>query len=353
MLIQSTILPKYLVKIVPIYLVFGQELFLVEEALGSIREFVFNFGFTQRKIIYIETNVDWRFLTTLQTGSLFDAGQLLEIRVLCKINKDGIDVIENIIRTRTPEATNIYLFVFFSLDKLVTNAAWLQSFIKVGLVVRVDNVSYEKLGSWISDRLAKQDQYLINDESGSRALKCFVENVEGNLLAAHQEILKLSLLYPKGQLTEENILEAIMPVARYDVFKFKQVLFINNLEKLIQILHCLRQEGVMPSFVLWAIAEELRCFEQILYSINQGESFLSVASRYRLWGKKMQAYKCMVKKVSIRNIALIMKFVFFIDCQIKGVLNLSEYDLFSLPIIIGNDAWESIINLLQYLLYYL
>lgn len=349
MLIKSTLLSKNLIKFFPLYVVFGDELLLVQESLTSIRKSIYNFGFTERKIFYADGNFDWSLVSRLQTGSLFDTGQILEIRVVGKLNKHVINSIESILVNFTETTSNVYLFVFSALEKAFLDSSLFKLLAKIGLVVQVDAISREQLGGWIRNRLMAQKQFLSDDEIGSCTLDFIIESVEGNLLAAHQEILKLGLMYPIGELSKNQVVAAITNVARFDIFKFRENLFTGKLRRLINMLYSLRAGGESPALVLWAIVEELRSLNRVLFLVRQGVVFDQAVNQCRVWGKKSVAYKQVARKISINQISVAISFAFFIDCQIKGILQISECDTFTMPITVGSDAWESLLNLVCYL----
>lgn len=348
-LIKSTALSRYLATQFPVYVVCGEELLLVQETLKSIHETLRGFGFTRRKIFYVGNNFDWSVVVAHQTGSLFDSGQLLEIRITVKPNKEAIDAIKCIVSMCLEGREDLYLLIFPALDQATFSSSWFKLLEKVGLVVQVENIARYQLAQWIRDRLAHQNQTIVNNDAGIRALNFIIEHVEGNLLAAHQEILKLGLIYPEGELTDEQVVAAITNVARFDILKLRDTLFDDDLKRSIKILYYLRDEGASPALVLWAIVEELRCLGKILHFVTRGGLFDVAASQYRIWGARLIAYRKIVKRVSLDQISSAIYFAFLVDCQIKGVLSLSERAVFRMPIILGNDAWDSFSNLLQYL----
>ena len=163
---------------------------------------------------------------------------------------------------------------------------------RAGVTVRVDPVERKALPQWIAQRLAAQGQRVRGGEAGQRTLAFFADRVEGNLLAAHQELQKLALLYPPGELSFEQVEAAVLNVARYDVFKLGEAVLAGQVARALRMLDGLRAEGEAAVLVHWTLAEDIRALKRV-----QGRG-RPAASRCRwrcarraCWGAKEQLFE--------------------------------------------------------------
>ena len=138
------------------------------------------------------------------------------------------------------------------------SSAWFTALDGAGITIRVDPVERTALPPWIAQRLAAQGQHVARAPTGQRTLAFFADRVEGNLLAAHQEIQKLALLYPPGELSFEQIETAVLNVARYDVFRLGEAVLAGQVARALRMLDGLRSEGEAAVLVHWTLAEDIR-----------------------------------------------------------------------------------------------
>src|SRR5690349_1294100 len=226
-----------------LYVVYGDEHLLAQEACDRIRAAVRAAGFTDRNVFTVERGFDWSSLIgASQSMSLFGDRQLVELRIPSgKPGKEGADALKTLAAAGNPDV--LMLVTLPRLDAATQKAAWFSALEQAGVALRIDPVDRAQLPNWVAQRLAQQGQRVPAGEEGRRSLQFIAERVEGNLLAAHQEIQKLGLLYPPGTLTFEQVHDAVLNVARYDVFKLSEAMLSGDAARLVRMLEGLKGEG--------------------------------------------------------------------------------------------------------------
>src|ERR1700733_6391915 len=173
---------------------------------------------------------------------------------------------------------------------------------------------------WIGQRLNLQNQRVAPGEDGRRALVFIAERVEGNLLAAHQEILKLGLLYPAGVLTFEQIHEAVLNVARYDVFKLNEAMLTGDVGRLTRMLDGLKGEGEAAVLVLWAVVEEVRTLLRIKRGVAAGKPLAMLVRENRVWGPRERLIGPALSRVTEGALEKALALAARLDRQAEGLL---------------------------------
>ena len=206
----------------PLYVVHGDEHLLVLEAVDRLRAAARAAGFSEREVLVAERGFHWSQLVEAQQSmSLFGDRKIVELRIPSgKPGKDGGEALRAVAAQPSPDV--VMLVTLPRLDKTQLSSAWFTALDANGVSVRVEPVERRALPAWLAQRLKAQGQSVPEGEDGQRALAFFADRVEGNLLAAHQELQKLALLHPQGELTLEQIEAAVLDVARFDVFKLSE-----------------------------------------------------------------------------------------------------------------------------------
>src|SRR5690349_15147769 len=202
----------------PVYTVWGDEPLLAQEAADAIRAAARVAGCSERQVHTVQgAHFDWSaLLGASQALSLFADKQLIDIRIPSgKPGKDGSQALQRYCETLSDDV--VTLVQLPKLDRTQQTSGWFVALDAAGVTLRVDPIERRALPAWIAQRLAAQGQRVQDGEAGQQTLAFFADRVEGNLLAAHQEVQKLGLLYPQGELGFEQIESAVLNVARYDV----------------------------------------------------------------------------------------------------------------------------------------
>jgi len=245
----------------PAYLVSSDEDLLVAEACDAIREAARSVGFVEREVHFPEPSGDWmNILASLSSMSLFGDRRIVELRFSGRVGKEGGAALQKMLKSAGAET--LLLAITPRLDSATQNTAWVKAIESKGVWLPIREIGPRQLESWLAHRLHAAGLEPTND-----ALALLCSRVEGNLLAAKQEIEKLKLLVPSGQLDATAVLEAVASSVRYDVFTLGEAVVLGDISRVLRILAGLRDEGIEPTLVLWSITRELRN----LWSLRRGD----------------------------------------------------------------------------------
>jgi DNA polymerase-3 subunit delta len=303
----------------PLYVVHGDEHLLVLEAVDRIRHTARSLGFSEREVLTNERGFQWSsLLESQQSMSLFGDRKIVELRIPTgKPGKDGGEALRHL--AAHPSQDVVMLITLPRVDFATTKAAWFQALEQGGVSIKVDSVERARLPGWIGERLALQEQRVESGEPGRRALQFIADKVEGNLLAAHQEIQKLGLLYPPGVVNFDEVHDAVMNVARYDVFKLNEAMLAGDVPRLVRMLEGLRGEGEATVLVLWALTEEIRVLSKVRSGLDAGRPVGALLKELRIWGPRERLMPSAVKRLSMRTLETALSMAAALDRQTKGL----------------------------------
>ncbi|CCD28910.1 DNA polymerase III, delta subunit [Candidatus Glomeribacter gigasporarum BEG34] len=301
------------------YAVCGNEPLLVQEALDQIRRHARAQSYTERAIFTVERGFDWSMPLGLSCSpALFGERRLLDLRIPNgQPGKAGAAALQSLCAADSPDL--LILITLPRPDAAAQKSAWYHALLNAGVVVCIERVERAHLPNWLKQRLEAQNQRAPAGEEGARALQWLAERVEGNLLAAHQEIQKLGLLYPPGELSVEQIQTAVLDVARYDVFKLGEAMLSGDVARLARMLDGLRGEGAAPVFILWALAEELRALWRIKQGLAAGRPLTALTREARVWGAREKLIGPAAQRVSMAALHAALTFAARLDRQLKGL----------------------------------
>ncbi|HTI18706.1 MAG TPA: DNA polymerase III subunit delta [Trinickia sp.] len=302
-----------------LYVVYGDEHLLAQEACDRIRAAARAAGFTERSVFTVERSFDWSSLIgASQSMSLFGERQLIELRIPSgKPGKDGADALKALASAGNPDV--LMMVTLPRLDAATQKAAWFAALADAGVALRIDAVDRAQLPNWVAQRLAQQGQRVAAGEEGRRALQFIAERVEGNLLAAHQEIQKLGLLHPPGVLTFEQVHDAVLNVARYDVFKLNEAMLAGDVGRLSRMVDGLKGEGEAAVLVLWALTEELRTLLKIKRGMADGKPLATLLRENRVWGPRERLIGPALSRLSEAQLEEGLALAAGLDRQVKGL----------------------------------
>jgi DNA polymerase-3 subunit delta len=298
----------------PIYTVYGDEPLLVIEAADAIRAAARRQGFAERDVLTAIAGFDWNELGGAACNmSLFGGRKLIDLRIPTgKPGREGGAALQDYCARPSPDA--LLLVTLPGLDWSEEKAVWLKALTEAGVTVKPTPPNLGELPVWITGRLQRQQQ-----SADREGLRFIAEHVEGNLLAAHQEILKLGLLYPQGKLSFEQIRDAVLNVARYDLDGLRESLLAGDLTRLARTLEGLRQEGEAPPLVLWAMTEEVRALAQVKAGVAEGRHLDQLLKDARVWGARQAPFKKAVQRIGAEQTRAALRLAARIDRMIKGV----------------------------------
>jgi DNA polymerase III subunit delta len=317
----------------PLYIFSGDEPLLMMEAIDALRALARTGGFTEREVLVQDRYFDWAALINAgQTMSLFGDKRFVELRIPTgKPGRDGAESLKHFaeqINNTGNGVDTIICIILPRLDSKTKSSAWFSALDEAGMAIQIDSIDRLALPHWIGQRLKKQSQEVEAGESGQRALQFMSDQVEGNLIAAHQEIQKLALLYPAGQLSEEQIRSAVLKVARYDIFELTESMLSGDAARLNRMLDGLQGEGEPLPLILWSVSDELRTLHKVQSALLAGDALANLLRNYRIWGKREKLYPVALKRIAPKKLKQAMVLAANLDKQVKG---LSVRDLPSNP----------------------
>ena len=252
-LTTDSLAPHLQERLLPAYLVSGDEPLLVAEAADAVRERARAAGFTEREVHFIERAADWDVVRGSTANlSLFGARRLVEIRLAgAKPGAAGNHTMKALLEARDPDL--LFLLLAPRLDRDAQGADWVRAVESAGGWVQVWPIDTHKLGGWLKARARR-----LKLEMSEEALAIIAARTEGNLLAAHQELAKLSLIAPAGQVSADTVLASVADSARFDVFGLSEAVLAGESARALRMLAGLRAEGTEPTLALWALTRSLR-----------------------------------------------------------------------------------------------
>ncbi len=310
-----------------LYTVHGDEPLLQIEALDAIRAAAREQGFTERTSHTVAgAHFDWsEVLAAGGSLSLFADKQIVEIRIPSgKPGKDGSTALQQLAQMAQGNDSTLTLVTLPRLDKPTRSAAWFAALESFGVTLQVDPVERAALPQWIAQRLATQGQRVAAGEEGQRTLLFFADRVEGNLLAAHQEIQKLALLYPAdgpqaGVLGFEQVERAVLNVARYDVFKLSEAVLGGQSLRVQRMLDGLQAEGEAEVLVHYTLSEDIRALKRVKDAMGQGRPLPMALREQRVWGPRERLFERVLPRLSDAALSQLLQSAHVVDGIVKGL----------------------------------
>jgi DNA polymerase-3 subunit delta len=316
--------------IAPLYVISSDEHLLALEAADKIRRAARANGYSERDVLTVERSFKWgELLAANQEMSLFGDKKLIELRIPTgKPGKDGGAALQAYAKALSPD--NLTLITLPKLDWQTAKAAWVSSLQQAAVYIEIPTIERAALPGWIGTRLAAQGQ-----SADRQGLDFIADRVEGNLLAAHQEIQKLGLLHEPGKLTFEQIHDAVLNVARYDVFKLSEAMLVGDPARLVRMLEGLKGEGEALPLVLWAVAEEIRTLLKLKSGMAQGRPLGVLLKEARIWGPKERMMEPALRRITLATLEKALQDAAQVDKMIKG-LRAKAF---------AGDAWDAMLHL--------
>jgi DNA polymerase-3 subunit delta len=301
-------------SLLPAYAIHGDEPLIAMEAADAVRAAARGAGFTEREVLEPGRSFDWsEFTHATGSLSLFASKKIVELRL--PNGKPGTQGSEALAAyCQNPNPDQLLLVTLPRLDRTGQGSAWFNALARLGAVVDVWPLDRARLAAWIGERLARQKQ-----RASREVLEFLAERVEGNLLAAHQELQKLALLAPEGELSLDTVEDAVASVARYDPYDAAEALVSGDLERYVRVIEGLRAEGEAPTFVLFVVSGAL-------FALQEG-------SAERIFNRDLRrAVEGSMRRFAPKRIDEAIAQAAAIDRNVKGVGK-------------GDDPWEAFIRL--------
>lgn len=305
-----------------LYAIHGDEPLLVQEAADAIRAAARARGHTERSVFTVAgAHFDWSAVLAAGSAlSLFADRQLIELRIPSgKPGKEGSATLQHLAEQSQGQDTTVTVVLLPRLDKATRTSAWFAALEQNGTTLQIEPVERAALPAWIAQRLQLQGQRAQGGEAGQRALQFFADRVEGNLLAAHQEIQKLALLYPAGELDFAQIEQAVLDVARYDVFKLSEAVLSGQPVRVERMLDGLQAEGVAEVLVHWTLAEDIRALHRLRGALDAGRPMPMALREQRIWGVREKLFERALPRLDAPLLDRLLAAAHRVDGIVKGL----------------------------------
>ena len=305
-----------------LYTLHGDEPLLMQEAADAIRAAAREQGYTERTVHTVQgAHFDWsEVLAAGGSLSLFADKQIVEVRIPSgKPGKDGSAAIQQLVEQTQGNDSTLTLFMLPRLDFATRKGAWFGALDNGGVSIQLDTIERAALPQWIAQRLQQQGQHVAAGEEGQRTLQFFADRVEGNLLAAHQEIQKLGLLFPQGELSQSQVESAVLNVARYDVFKLSEAVLSGQVARVQRMLDGLQAEGEAEVLVHYTLAEDIRALKRVKDAMAAGQPLPMALKAQRIWGPRERLFERVLPRLSPARLNNLLQSAHQVDGIVKGL----------------------------------
>lgn len=309
-------LKEHLTKtLAQIYVLTGDEPLAQSECLDAIRRAARQDGADERASFMIERSFNWQSIQQFgQELSLFASKRILEISIPNgKPGVEGGKALAALAEKPIPDTTTVIIMP--ALAREAKKSVWFSKLQSGATVIELHDIAPAQLPQWIAKRLALQEQ-----QTDEASLAFMAHQVEGNMLAAHQEIQKLGLLYPKGTLTAEEISTAVLNVSRYDAFQLGEAVLAGDAERTSRILQGLQDEGEQPVAVMNPLIWVLRPLVRVKRAQVHGENINNAMTSARIYGSRQQQTQRALSRLSLRQLEAALQKLCDIDRIAKGIM---------------------------------
>jgi DNA polymerase-3 subunit delta len=298
-----------------LYVLVGDEPLAHRECLDAIRHAARLQGFDERNSLLVERAFNWQQIASYGASiSLFASRRLLEINLPSgKPGVEGGKALQALASQALSDTT--VLIILPKLEREAKNSAWFSALEKQAVVINLEEVPASQLPKWIGARLAQQGQ-----QASPATLEFLAHQVEGNLLAANQEVQKLGLLHPAGELSDEAVRQAVLNVSRYDAFQLGEAVLAGDSARTVRILQGLQDEGENAVAVMNPLMWVLRPLLGIKQAELRGENIMQAMTSARIYGERQALVKRALSRLSLRQLEAALQKLADIDKTAKGVM---------------------------------
>jgi DNA polymerase-3 subunit delta len=311
-------------QLMPVYVISGGEPLLAQEAADAIRTAARAQGFAERELFHFEgspLSYDWDpLINETNALSLFSDKKILEVRIPgSKPGDKGSKALAEICAKPNPD--NLLLVILSKLEKGAQNSKWMKTLEAVGAHIQVWPVDAKNMPRWIDQRLRA-----ANINANQEAIQILADRVEGNLLAAVQEIEKLKLLAPEGAVDGTTMSSVVTDSARYNVFEFVDKILLGDAQSAARSLRGLENEGTDAIPLLWAITRELRILVKASELVASGEKSEWALKKSGVWEKRLPLFRGALKRLKPAHLRMLLRQAGAIDRGIKGMRSADVWD---------------------------
>ena len=315
MQLAPTQLAAHLTKgLASLYVVHGDEPLLAIEAGDQIRAAARAAGCEDREVLVVEPGFKWdAFLGATRNLGLFGGRTLIDLRIPSgKPGVEGARALE--VFATSPGPDTLLLVTLPRLDRAAQASAWFSALEEAGFAIAVQPLERGELPAWIAGRLARAQQRASNE-----TLQFLADSTEGNLLAAQQEIEKLALLLPAGELDADAVEQAIADVARFDVFQLSEAWLAGDAARVCRILAALEAAGDGVPLLVWQLGEDLHALATVLSATSTGTPVAVALRTARVWGKRQGAMERAARRVAPTALPPLLLRLARLDALAKGI----------------------------------
>jgi DNA polymerase-3 subunit delta len=313
-----------------IYWLAGDEPLLMQESADLIRQHYRHRDFLEREVFNVDKNFDWnQFINATGNLSLFCKLKIIELRLgSARLDDAGKKALHNYVQD--PNADLLILILSPKLDAAAIKTKWFTQIEQAGVLLQIWPVPRDKLAGWLSQRLLREDIHADHD-----AIQLLADKIEGNLLAAVQEIEKLKLLANAApgtsiKLDVKTVMQVVADSSRYSVYHLVDTALLGDSLRSQKMLSGLRNEGLFPLVVLGAITRELRALLPMLEKKAQGQQLNAIIQSARVWFNRKQAVSKALERMTVTMIWQLLDHARRIDQSIKGLSRANPWDELSL-----------------------
>ncbi|MCK9635928.1 MAG: DNA polymerase III subunit delta [Methylobacter tundripaludum] len=297
----------------PVYFISGDESLQLGEVADAIRAAARKAGYDSRDVLVADAGFSWNeLMESAGSLSIFADKKIIDLRL--PTGTPGTDGAKALIDycERVPEDT-LLLITAAKLAGASLKSRWFQALDKVGCVIQVWPLEGQDLIRWLQQRMQRRGL-----QAEMEGIKILASRIEGNLLAAAQEIEKLYVLYGAGQLSNQQIFDVVADSSRFDVFKLMDGVLAARVGRILKILSGLRSEGIAAPVVLWAVTREARALIRIKQALAQGQNRALVFKNNQIWDKRQQLVSDALSRLTDGDLNSILVLSAKADRQIKG-----------------------------------
>jgi len=297
----------------PIYLITGDDPLLAGEAVDAVRARARADGYTDRTVFDVDRYFDWAEVAAAANAmSLFAERQLLEVRLPSgKPGDAGGKALRAYAANPSPDA--VLLIAAGKIEKRSLSTAWAKAVDAAGVIVQVWPVDRTRLPQWIARRLKA-----VGLIAGPEVARLISDRVEGNLLAADQEVKKLALLLEPGRIDEDDVLKAVADSARYDVFQLIDAATDGDIGRAQRILDGLQAEGAALTLILWVLVRELRLLNTVAWESARGGSPDRVMQNARIWPRRQPLVRKALARHDAAGLDALLREASAVERIVKG-----------------------------------
>lgn len=306
----------------PIFCISGDEPLQMLESTDLIRQYARRNGFDERSVLNVDAGFDWNQLHEVSANlSLFSSRLLIELRLgKHKPGRQGGAALVDYAKTASPD--NVLLITAAKIDKQAQKTKWYQALADAGTTIHVWPIESARLPGWIITRTKQYGKQISRD-----AASFVADKVEGNLLAARQELEKLCLLVDKPEIDVQDVMQAVSDSARFDVFSLIECTFTGNTERTLRMLRGFKSEGIEPLIVFGALMWELRHVCSMAHEISAGTAKEKVFAAFRVWPQRKPAINAILNRLNTAQLHSLLHTANTIDKALKGAIRSNSWEL--------------------------